>query len=188
MPNAKHTILTMRRLQGAIHDVQCELDQVGIFDERLGEVEVYLTWFGTAYGWQYYGSTGHIEIPSISTCRLSERVFGGRRTTLRDILRHEYAHAVADQNRGLIRSKLFRLAFGSGHNDEVLSEYCENEHVTAYAGTDACEDFAEVFMFFLRHKGKIPKRFRTPAIMAKWSFVEALCQQIEMGNQRWPAY
>ncbi|MDA8745230.1 hypothetical protein N9N28_11400 [Rubripirellula amarantea] len=183
----KHNIITMRRLQGALDDVQGELDRIGVFDERLANVEVYLTWFGTAFGWHFYGSTGHIEIPAISTCRLSERMFGARRTTLRDILRHEYAHAVADQNRGLIRSKPFRMAFGSGHNDEVAANYCPTEHVTAYAATDACEDFAEVFMFFLKHKGKIPKRFHTPAIMAKWSFVEALCQQIEMGNRRWPA-
>ena len=154
---------------------------------RLANVEVCLTWLAPAFGYQFYGSTGHIQIPAVSLSRLSERIFGGRRTTLRDILRHEYAHAVADQNRGLIRSKSFRRAFGSGHNDEVAADYCPSEHVTAYAATDACEDFAEVFMFFLKHKGKIPKRFRTPAITAKWSFVEALCQQIEMGNRRWPA-
>ena len=155
----KHNIITIRRLQGALDDVQRELERVGLLDERLANVEVCLTWFAPAFGYQFYGSTGHIEIPAVSLSRLSERIFGGRRTTLRDILRHEYAHAVADQNRGLIRSKSFRRAFGSGHNDEVAADYCPSEHVTAYAATDACEDFARSSCLH-KHKGKIPKRFR----------------------------
>jgi len=184
MANQKHTIITMQRLRGALSDVQRELDRTGIFNERLGDVGVYLTSFGIAYGYQYYGSTGHIEIPAISLSRLSEIVFGGRRATLRDILRHEYGHAVADQNRGLIRSKHFRIAFGSGHNDEIPSKYCPSKHVTEYAATDSCEDFAEVFMFFLKHEGRNPKRFQSPAILAKWKFVETLCQKIEIGRRR----
>lgn len=185
MSNQKHTIITMRRLQGALKDVRNELDVIGVLDERLESVDVYLTWFGVAYGYQYYKSTGHIEIPAVSIARLGERFSTQPRMTLRDLLRHEYGHAVADQNRGLIRSKQFRLAFGSGHDAEIQSDYCPSRHVSAYAATDACEDFAEVFMRYLKHGGKVPTRFRTPAILAKWSFVESLCQQIERGQRRW---
>ena len=185
MPNVKHTIITMPRLQGALNDVYRELDSVGVFDQRLAKVEVYLTWFGKAFGWQYYRSSGHIEIPAISIGRLSERVFGDQRTTLRDILRHEFAHAVADQNRGLIRSRLFRAAFGSAHDTFIGSRYHSHHHVTRYAATAACEDFAEVFMFYLKHSQSLPKRFDTPVIRKKWIFVESLCQQIKGGNRRW---
>ncbi|TWU46486.1 hypothetical protein Poly59_54290 [Rubripirellula reticaptiva] len=129
MANRKHAVITMPRLEKAFEDVRNELDCLGVWNERLADVDVYLTWIGTAYGYQCYRSTGHIEIPAISMSRMSEVIFGGPRRTLRDLLRHEYGHAVADTNRGLIRSRRFRVAFGTLNNSCIDSSYSPTEHV-----------------------------------------------------------
>ena len=187
MANVKHKIITMPRLQSAMDDVVDELDEVGLWNERLAKVDVYLTWVGTAYGWQLYRGSGHIEIPALSLSRVSELIYGGPRMTLRDLLRHEYGHAVADTNRGLIRSRCFVDAFGTHHDSEIPANYSKDEHVTAYAAKDSSEDFAEVFMYYLKHSGTIPGRFRTLQIERKWQFVDRLCQRIADGKRRWAA-
>ena len=66
MANKKHAVITMPRLEMALDDVRNELDRLGVWNGRLANVEVYLTWIGTAYGYQLYRSTGHIEIPAFS--------------------------------------------------------------------------------------------------------------------------
>ena len=187
MANVKHRIITMPRLQSAMDDVVDELDEVGLWSARLAKVDVYLTWFGTAYGWQLYRGSGHIEIPAVSLSRVSEMILGGARRTLRDLLRHEYGHAVADTNRALIRSRCFVDAFGTPHDSEIPSDYSKDEHVTEYAAKDSSEDFAEVLMFYLKHGGKIPTRYKTQNIERKWQFVDRLCQRIADGKRRWAA-
>lgn len=187
MANVKHKIITMSRLQSALDDVVDELDEMGLWNARLAKVDVYLTWFGTAYGWQLYRGSGHIGIPALSLSRVNEMIFGGARMTLRDLLRHEYGHAVADTNRGLIRSRLFADAFGTPHDSEIPSDHSEVEHVTEYAATNSSEDFAEVFMFYLKHGGKIPTRYKTRKIERKWQFVDRICKQIANGKRRWGA-
>ena len=119
--------------------------------------------------------------------RLNEWISGDPRWTLRDLLRHEYGHAVADTNRALIRSRRFADAFGTPHDSEIPNDYSPDEHVTEYASTDACEDFAEVFRFYLKHSGKIPMRYETRIIRGKWRFVDRLCTCIASGKRRWEA-
>jgi hypothetical protein len=187
MANVKHKIITMPRLQSALDDVVGELDEVGLWNSRLAKVDVYLTWVGTAYGWQWYRGSGHIEIPAVSLIRVSQLIYGGPRIALRDLLRHEYGHAVADTNRALIRSRRFTDAYGTPHDSEIPSDYSKDEHVTEYAATNSSEDFAEVFMFYLKHGGKIPTRYKTQNIERKWQFVDRLCQQIADSKRRWPA-
>jgi hypothetical protein len=53
-------------------------------------------------------------------------------------------------------------------------EYDPYYHVTKYAATAPAEDFAEVFWLYLKHKGKLPKKFETEAISRKWNFVAEL--------------
>ncbi len=156
-----------------------------VSDTDTASFDVYLTWVGSAYGWQLYRGSGHIEIPALSLNRLSEMFLSGGRMTLRDLLRHEYGHAVADTNRALIRSSRFADAFGTPHDSEIPSGYSEDEHVTACAATDSSEDFAEAFMFYLKHSGKIPSRFETRQIKRKWQFVDRPCQRIADGKRVW---
>jgi hypothetical protein len=177
----------MPRLQSALDDVMGELDELGMWNSRLAKVDVYLTWLGNAYGWQLDRGSGHIEIPAVSLNCVCERIFGGPRMSLRDLLRHEYGHAVADTSRGLILARCFADIFGTPHDSEIPSDYLEDEHVTGYAATDASEDFAEVFRLYLKHSGKIPIRYRTQKIKLKWRFFDRFCQQIAKGKRRWAA-
>ena len=101
----KHRVITLKRLNSALDDVRTELDRFGLWNARLADIDVYLTWFGGAYGYQFYRTTSQIEIPAVSLSRLWELMACGMPASLRDILRHEYGHAVADTNRGLMRSR-----------------------------------------------------------------------------------
>lgn len=185
MANTKHKIITLARLNSALAQVQTELERDGFWNERLADIDVYLTWFSGNYGTQDYWNTGVIEIPAISLSRLSEMWPGSARKTLRDILRHEYGHAVAFVNPSLIRSRKFCVSFGTPHDSEIAGEYREGEFVSSYAANDSSEDFAETFMLYLKHKGVLPRRFDTPTIRGKWKFIKDLQQQIRRGKRRW---
>ena len=50
MAYRKHHVITMRRLNRGLDHVRSELDAHGFWTNQLAEIEVYLTWFGTAYG------------------------------------------------------------------------------------------------------------------------------------------
>jgi hypothetical protein len=179
-----YQIVTLRELEDANDLVIEELEKFGFYDERMARIEVYLAWAGDAFGWQNYGGDGHINIPALSLARLSALV-GYEKATVRDVLRHEYAHAVADTHRGLMHSRQFSTAFGRSHGSEQNSKYDRSAHVTPYAAANPGEDFAEVFMKYLKHSGKVPRRFRTPAIKRKWGFVRELASAIRAGKRRW---
>jgi hypothetical protein len=54
---------------------------------------------------------------------------------------------------------------------------------TRYAATLPGEDFAEVFHFFLRHRGCMPTRMaKRPPLVAKWRFIEWLASRISGRN------
>lgn len=176
--------VTLNRLNKALFQVQTELEKLDFYDEHIQAVDVYLVTFGSAYGWHYYGTSGDIHIPAISFSKLTA-VFGHPYTSLRDILRHEYAHAVADTHRGLFRSSRFSDAFGASHDSSIEWEFDPSFHLTEYAATSPSEDFAETFMFYVRYGGVLPLRLRTAAINRKWAFIRRLGDAISRGQRRW---
>ncbi len=177
--------VTLTRLNRAVSDVQRELEEHGFYDERLAKVDVYLSWVGYAYGWCYYSSSGNIHIPAVSLGKLFERIVGTSLTTLRDVIRHEYGHALAHTHRGLFCSVPFKRAFGCHHDADIKSDYDLERHVTPYAATSPSEDFAEVFMFYLRYGGELPSRFNTWRIRLKWRFIRDLGVAVKRGQRRW---
>ena len=45
------------------------------------------------------------------------------------------------------------------------------------------EDFAETFMLFVKHKGKIPARFaKKPVIRKKWEAVAEIVKRVAAGS------
>ena len=99
--------------------------------------------------------------------------------SLQDVLRHEYGHAVADLYPRLIRSWRFRWAFGGRYHDEQpASDYHPKKHVTEYAATLPMEDFSEVFTYYVKHNGTLPRHFNTAAIRRKWKYVARLVRII----------
>ena len=109
------------------------------------------------------------------------------RSSLRDVLRHEYGHAVAHWYSGLIqRSSRFSETFGGSYWRENHRDAEDpDDFVSDYAMTKPMEDFAETFMFYLRHNGVLPARFKVPAIKRKWRFIRDLGQAIGKGQFRW---
>ena len=101
---SKLHFVTMPILSRAVGRVTTELDQHGLWDEALESVDVYQIPIGDAYGYQAYGGSKDILIPAVSWCRLMDWL-GNRYTSLADVLRHEYGHALADTHRGFFRSR-----------------------------------------------------------------------------------
>ena len=184
-------IVTLTRLNRAVSDVQGELERHGFYDDKLAKVEVYLSWVGLALGWCWYGTTGNIHIPAVSLGKVYDRVRGETRTSLRDVLRHEYGHALAHTHRGLFCSLPFKRAYGSHHDADVRWDYDPDRHVSEYAATSPSEDFAEVFMLYLRHDGELPfrwlsaQRFGAWRIRRKWQFIKDLSGAVRRGQRRW---
>jgi hypothetical protein len=178
-------IVNLKRLNRAVSDVQGELQRHGFYDEKLAKVDVYLSWCGYAYGWCWYGTSGNIHIPAVSLGKMFERVWGTSRTTLRDVVRHEYGHALAHTHRGLFCSVPFKRAFGTHHDADVQSDYDPERHVTPYAATSPSEDFAESFMFYLRYNGKLPDCLNTWGMRRKWRFIRELGGAVKRGRRRW---
>ena len=177
MPKNRIGIVPEAGLVAARKDIAAELLKFGFLDARVGQIAVKLVPLGVAYGWQDYRGSGTISVPRVSwpkLCNLLEHEY----VSLRDVLRHEYGHAVADTHQPLIRTPEFAFAFGDSHHWATSSDYDPEVFVTTYAATATGEDFAETFMYFLKHKGRLPARFSTPAIRKKWQFVRRLGAQI----------
>ena len=154
-----------------------ELVRLGFWNDRLEEIQVWWTSASfNCYGWYQ----GDIHIPAISGARLSDLIMA-RRTRLTDVLRHEWAHALADQWPELIQSRRFERAFGGDYESgKRISEFDPTEHLTRYASTSACEDFAEVFHFYLRHRGRLSTGLASkPVIVRKWDFIRWMASRID---------
>jgi hypothetical protein len=174
--------VTQARLDTANYQVTGELDCLGFYDKPMQEVDTYLVMFSDAYGYHHYGESGNICIPRVSLSKIQD-IISGEYTSLRDVLRHEFAHALADTHRGLIRSRHFTNAFGAPHNWENRQEYDPDYHVSAYAATAPAEDFAEVFMHYVKTGGNLPRKWRKSGIMKKWLFVRELGNAVRRGRR-----
>lgn len=133
-----------------------------------------------AASWRFYGwYLRHIFIPAITGAQLSDFIMG-RHTRLTDVLRHEWAHAVADRHQSLMDTKRFVRDFGGPYEStDAVHDYDPDRHLTHYAASMPCEDFAEVFHYYLRHRGRLPVRLAgKPIIVRKWQFVKWLAKSI----------
>lgn len=164
-------LITLGELDRANQQVTGEMETLGFWHPRLENVTVWLVSASfNYYGW-FYGEDD-IYIPAVTGAHLSDLIFGYH-TRLTDVLRHEWAHALADRRPRLVETKRFRRVFGGSYDspDPVL-EYHPDQHLTPYAATNPCEDFAETFHFYLRHKGRLPLRLQAKsAIVRKWDLI-----------------
>ena len=176
--------ITPAALDRANTSVTREMEKLGLWTPRLEDVEVMLVPLGIdAYGW----FNGHIHIPCVSGPQLLD-LFRGHHTRLTDILRHEWAHALADACPRLVgSSRRFVTAFGGAYDDpQPVRDYRPSHHVTSYAAHSPCEDFAEVFHHYLRHKGRIPLHLAAkPVVARKWRFIATLARRLAAGRHGW---
>lgn len=164
-------IITLRELDRANQQVTAEMQHLGFWHPRLENVTVWLVSSSfNCYGW--FHAEDDIYIPAVTGAQLSDLI-SGYHTRLTDVLRHEWAHALADRRPRLVQTKRFSSVFGGAYDStDPVREYDPGHHLTPYASTSPCEDFAETFHFYLRHKGRLPLWLRgRPVIARKWGFV-----------------
>ena len=101
-----------------------------------------------------------------------------------DVMRHEFGHALAHRYPEALREgDLFLRAFGGPYGKRPARgtdpDDWEGRCVTPYAATKTQEDFAETFMLFMKHKGKIPAKFaKKPTIRKKWKAVAEIVKRV----------
>ena len=132
----------------------------------------------------YQPDTREIEFPSVY---LPIRALWSdleEKANALDVFRHEFGHALADLYPGVLKKgALFCKAFGGAYGDKpakgIDSDDWEGRCVSSYATTATQEDFAETFMLYMKHKGKIPAKFaKKPAIRKKWKAVEEIIRRV----------
>lgn len=132
----------------------------------------------------YDPNTGEIEFPSVYLPIQSLWRDLGTKANALDVIRHEFGHALADLYPGALKKDgTFRAAFGGSYGEEPAEERgvdgWEESYVSEYATSATQEDFAETFMLFVKHKGKIPAKFaRKPAIRRKWKAVAEIVKRV----------
>lgn len=176
-------MITIPQLQRALRGVQQELVDLGFWTRRMETVEIVtvLDPFTPGYYWDGKPNLGmqlldyREGVIYISEVETEPR-------WLRDVLRHEYGHALAHRHPGFVRrNRSFVEAFGGRYDSEepIRDDIDPDRHDTAefitwYAATAPAEDFAETFMTFLRCKGKCARYKRRKAVYRKLRWVEQL--------------
>ena len=156
---------TLRR---ALVAVRREFAAAGLGDllawVRVEQVEVPPT--ADAMGW-YYFDRHTIRVPEWTprAMRACARTTGSKHISLRSVLRHEFGHALFDYLR-LDRDPAFCRRFGHG------------DLITAYAGTNAEEDFAETFMRWMTWSGRLHRTQPSRSLRAKWRYVGRCVQRV----------
>jgi hypothetical protein len=79
----------------------------------------------STHGWY---EDGKIFLPALRLLPLQELFW--RQQGLRDLVRHEYAHAFADFHCGLLRRLCFARVFHGGYDSEQEFEFDEEFHVS----------------------------------------------------------
>jgi hypothetical protein len=187
------------QLDSATLTTQRELTRAGFWTEgsRLLDSEVYWCWLPQvtmpgALGFFVHEAdtlhsllgyeAGHTYIPQWVLLHGPWQ----QRGSLRDVVRHEYGHAVAHYYPSLIqRSTRFSSTFGGRYFGTRRHLASGRDFVSAYATTCPAEDFAETFMLFLRHGSRLPARFTSSAIKRKWQFITDLAAIVESGGTKW---
>lgn len=179
---------SMGEVEKAFNKVRKELEGLGLLFEgwKLDKVDCYHEKFslGALYG--LAGAMGfydfkdrNIHVPAFYPAGLFPMWYGERQ--MLDVLRHEFGHALADRYAKFFRGGIFKAAFGASYGAKKVfeGEDWESEYVSKYATTATQEDFAETFMLYMKHKGKLPTRYRGKrAIVKKWKTVGRIIREI----------
>jgi hypothetical protein len=171
-------VITLTQLTEANWQVTTEMERLGLWCDALDDIDVRLVPVSFAcYGW--FQPEADIYIPAVTGANLSDLITG-HHTRLTDVLRHEWAHALADRCPELVETKRFTRTFGGAYEScAAVRSHDPEHHLTPYAAASPCEDFAETFHYYLRHKGRLPVRLtHKPKIARKWESIEWMANKI----------
>jgi hypothetical protein len=187
----KGSIISLKQINSAAFTVQDELFKVGLWFEgcKLVDTEIYrcavspLSLYD-ANGFFIHGASpvqkilgfepGHIYIPSFV---LSQK-FWQSRDSLRDVIRHEYAHSLAHYYPKLISKSEFKKTFGGVYYSYEPIKMEKDAFISDYARTMPMEDFAETFMVYVRRKGIMPSSIKNKQLIKKWQYISNLLSTI----------
>lgn len=173
-------VITEAMLDRALGDVRRELALTGLATDQLAAVRVSrpLVVLNERVGFYQPGGSGTIAVPAVSLGRWREYRGVAPWTSVRDILRHEYAHALADHHPERLATRGFIAAFGAPHErDRPVSAWSHHSHVSTYAATMPSEDFAETMMVYLRVIGAIAPYRGRAGLYRKLRFVAGLARR-----------
>lgn len=175
-------------MEAAFNKVRKELEKLGLLVDGspLDGVECYHERFSLGGLSGFRGCMGfydfkdrNIHVPAFYPPGLFPMWYGERQ--MLDVLRHEFGHALADRYAKFFRGGIFKTAFGASYGEKKVfdGEDWESEYVSKYATTATQEDFAETFMLYMKHKGKMPVRYSGKrAIGKKWKTVGRIIREI----------
>ena len=182
--------ISLKQVNDATLHVQQDLFKSGFWyeDTKLNKASVFWTGIPSAssLGLFYHGSSklnrafgfsdGNIFIPSIT---ISKWIKPYQEVSLRDIIRHEYGHAMAHYYPELIvDNREFRKVFNGHYYDSksALNDDSSN-YVSLYAQSSPMEDFAETFMVYTRRHGRSLEKMNE-GLLAKWAFIDWLSENV----------
>jgi len=188
------TIISEGQLNSALKTVHKELIDLGIWSPRVKtyQTNVYLCNIAriNSVGFFMHGigkkeyllgyEKGSIYIPSV----VLNTIFWNNTYTLRDVIRHEYAHAFAHYYRRLImRSAEFKKVFGGAYLSFTQAGMDDYSYLTEYAKEMPMEDFAETFMVYVRKRGLLPKKITNKKLILKWKFIGKIIKAINKSSK-----
>ncbi len=139
--------------RSSLSHVRRELKALGFNKKKVMATKVSRTFVPSFRKQAYFTSDGEIFIPILQPKR-----------NVRDMLRHEYGHALLFYYPSIGSRKGF-VVFG-GTTD------C-NDYVSKYAMTKPEEDFCETFMVYMKFKGKLKNKC-SQRLQEKWSFIRKI--------------
>jgi hypothetical protein len=104
-----------------------------------------------------------------------------RDPALLSVIRHEFAHAWAWENKKFMSRPWFKEAFGTPyfsnkkHQNKV--KYCPLTYASKYATTSSAEDFAETFENYLKYRRSLVRFKHRPGFYKKLKAVKAAVRQ-----------
>jgi len=142
----------------SLRHVRRELKSMGFGTEKILKTKVSRTLMPSITKKAYFTHGGEIIIPIFQ-----------RKKGVRDMLRHEYGHALLYHYPKIGRIKGW-IYFG---HSKYLSDY-----VSSYAMENPGEDFCETFMIYLKYRGKPHRKFSSSRLKNKWRFISRLPRRL----------
>lgn len=144
-------LITVERLVDAERQAREKIRRAGLYLPAMSRVRVQRTYVPNilthAYYWYGYS---RIDVPVFSLANLGELWW-----PLPSILIHEFGHAVDDL---LLFSEGWERVDNPFGSWTAAADYSRRAHVSPYAATSGCEDFAECYRYLVEARGRISKK------------------------------